>query len=185
MEREKDKLLAVHEELLTSVRTSAARDVALAKHDRDFACGVLDARGLFESSLAEIVRTLVSCGRGPAPPTVSGQLEWLFSGKCPELVAYLKVAAADNQKIEKLVLKQARKLFDVLSERPHSGSLGSTGAPVRLPVEAFKSSGESTLLAFAAFLAFSGRDLRLYDFVGDDVAVTLRAPAAVLDAVII
>jgi len=190
MERDKDARISSMDAHLASVerardavllleRTSAARDVSLAKHAADVARGVLDARGLFESALAEIVRRCESRGRGPAPPTVSAQLEWLFGGKCPEFVAYVKAAAADNETSEKHVLKQARKLFDVLSERPHSGAIGSAGAPVRMPADLFERSGAPTLIAFAALVAFAGRDLRLYDFGGGDVAVKLRAPAAV------
>jgi len=190
VERDKDARIASMDAHLASVerardavllleRTSAARDVSLAKHAADVARGVLDARGLFESALAEIVRRCESRGRGPAPPTVSAQLEWLFGGKCPEFVAYVKAAAADNETSEKHVLKQARKLFGVLSERPHSGAIGSAGAPVRMPADLFERSGAPTLIAFAALVAFAGRDLRLYDFGGGDVAVKLRAPAAV------
>jgi len=117
---------------------------------------------------------------------VSAQLAWLFLGQCPEFVAYLKAAAADNSMDEKRVIQQARKLFDVLSERLHSGALGSAGAdaPVRMPAEVFERFGDPTRVAFAAFAAFAGRDLRLYDFAGD-VAVKLRAPAEVPGAVLV
>ena len=173
------EVLRARDELLAVERKSAARDLAIAKHATDVIRGIINARGLFESAMADIMRLVESRGRGPVPPTVSAQLEWLLSGKCPELVTYLKAAAADNHQADTHVLRQAKKLFDVLSERLHGGALGSAAAPVRMPEEVFERSGDPTRTAFAAFVAFAGRDLRLYDFAGNDVDVPLRAPAEV------
>ena len=174
------EVVRARDELLAVERKAYSREIALAKHAADVARGIVNARGLFESALAENVRDFESHGRGPAPRTVSAQLEWLLiSGKCPELTVYLKAAAADNRMVEKHVLRQAGKLFDVLSERLHSGELGSAAAPLRMPAEVFERSGDPTRVTFAAFVAFAGRDLRLYDFAGGDVDVKLRVPAEV------
>jgi hypothetical protein len=179
------EVVRARDELLAVERVWHARELALAKHEADVARGIVNARGLFESALADIVRLFESRGRGPVPPSVSARLAWLFLGTCPEFVAYLKAAAADNSTDEKLVIQQARKLFDVLSERLHSGALASADAPVRMPSEVFERSGDPTKVAFAAFVAFAGRDLRLYNFAGGDVAVKLRAPAEVPGAVLV
>jgi len=179
------EVVRARDELLAVERVWHARELALAKHEADVARGIVNARGLFESALADIVRLFESRGRGPVPPSVSARLAWLFLGTCPEFVAYLKAAAADNSTDEKLVIQQARKLFDVLSERLHSGALASADAPVRMPSEVFERSGDPTKVAFAAFVAFAGRDLRLYDFAGCDVAVKLRAPAEVPGATVV
>jgi hypothetical protein len=179
------EVVRARDELLAVERVWHARELALAKHEADVARGIVNARGLFESALADIVRLFESRGRGPVPPSVSARLAWLFLGTCPEFVAYLKAAAADNSMDEKLVIQQARKLFDVLSERLHSGALASADAPVRMPSEVFERSGDPTKVAFAAFVAFAGRDLRLYNFAGGDVAVKLRAPAEVPGAVLV
>ena len=98
-------------------------------------------------------------------------------GKCPEIVAYLEAAAADNSMSEKLVVGQARKLYDILSERLHSGAVGSDGAPVRMPADVFERSGDPSRAAFAAFVAFAGRDMRLYDTAGCDALAPLALRA--------
>jgi hypothetical protein len=179
------EVMRARDELLASERKSFLRDLAIAKREADVARGIVNARGLFESALADILRLYESRGRGPVPPTVSAQLAWLFSSKNPELVVYLEAAAADNSMAEKQVVGQARKLFDILSERLHSGAIASANAPACMPAEVFERSGDPTKVAFAAFVAFAGRDLRLYDFAGCDVAVKLRAPAEVPGATVV
>jgi len=174
--REKNARLAEKDALLATVRASAARDIALAKQVADVANGVVDARGLLEACVAELAAALVGAGRvraGILPATVSERLSLLFS-ECSEFVAYLKTAAADNNVPADVLLRQAKKLYDVLSERVHSEAAG--GGVVRLPVELFQHSGRPTLVALAALARFAGRDLRLYQFGGGDGGVVLRKP---------
>ena len=163
VERDKDALLA-------SVRDSAAREIALSKHDADVAKGVVDARGLFEACVADMSRGLADDGG-----TVSSRLQRIL--KLPEVVAYLKAAAADNSIPEDTLLRQARKLYDVVSERVHAEA-ASRGSAVRLPAALFERSGRPTLVAFAAFVRFSGRVLSMYTADGCDVHITLRTPIA-------
>jgi len=167
--RDKDALLA-------EVRASGAREIALAKHDADVAKGVVNARGLLEACAAELSAALVRAGRvraGVSPSTTSGRLALLFS-ECSEFVAYLELAAADNCVPADVLLRQAKKLYDVLSERVHAEAAG--GGAVRLPVELFERSGRPTLVALAALARFAGRDLRLYELGGGDGGVVLRDP---------
>jgi len=174
--RDKDARLADKDALLAEVRASGAREIALAKHDADVAKGVVNARGLLEACAAELSAALVRAGRvraGVSPATTSGRLALLFS-ECSEFVAYLELAAADNCVPADVLLRQAKKLYDVLSERVHAEAAG--GGAVRLPVELFERSGRPTLVALAALARFAGRDLRLYDLGGSDGGVVLRDP---------
>ena len=161
---EKDARLADAGALHFEMRKSAVRDLALAKHDADVARSVVDARGLFEACVAELASQLVNAGRKPpgiAQSSVSARLALLFTD-CPEFVAYLNSVAADNSVPSDVLLRQAKKLYDVLSERLHATKAG--GSPVDVSVALFERSGHPTLVAFAALVHFAGRDLRLYKF---------------------
>ena len=165
--REKDALLS-------EVRASALRDVSIAKHDADVARSVVDARSLLEACIADLVGALVSAGRVPksaASGSVSKRLALLFTD-CREFVEYLEAAAAENRVPADVLLRQARKLYDVLSERVHAEAADS--GTVGLPVELFVRSGRPTLVALAALARFAGRDLRLYKFDGTADTVKLR-----------
>jgi len=178
--REKDERLTdtvrTMDALLFEVRKSAVRDLALAKHDADVARSVVDARGLFEACVAELASQLVNAGRKPpgiAQSSVSARLALLFTD-CPEFVAYLNSVAADNSVPSDVLLRQAKKLYDVLSERLHATKAG--GGPVDVSVALFERSGHPTLVAFAALVHFAGRDLRLYNFDRSSSSVKLGIP---------
>ena len=165
--REKDALLS-------EVRAAALRDVSIAKHDADVARSVVDARSLLEACIADLVGALVSAGRVPksaASGSVSKRFALLFTD-CREFVEYLEAAAAENRVPADVLLRQARKLYDVLSERVHAEA--ADGGTVGLPVELFVRSGRPTLVALAALARFAGRDLRLYKFDGTADTVKLR-----------
>jgi len=174
--RTMDARLADAGALLFEVRKSAVRDLALAKHDADVARSVVDARGLFEACVAELASQLVNAGRKPpgiAQSSVSARLALLFTD-CPEFVAYLNSVAADNSVPSDVLLRQAKKLYDVLSERLHATKAG--GGPVDVSVALFERSGHPTLVAFAALVHFAGRDLRLYNFDRSSSSVKLGIP---------
>ena len=190
----KDALLAIKDELLAEVRASSSRDVAIAKHAADVAKGVLNVRGLFEACLADIAAAACrgaasssSPSSSPLPSAPSALLRLLLgrssssaaSGAppsiCPGFVAYLRRAAADNGVPERDMLTQAGRLYDVLSERLHSDAASGAGT-TRLPAEVFERSGRTTMVALAAVVRFSGRDIALYDATGDAQPLRLRLP---------
>ena len=190
----KDALLAIKDELLAEVRKSASRDVAIAKHAADVAKGVLNVRGLFEACLADIAAAACrgaasssSPSSSPLPSAPSALLRLLLgrssssaaSGAppsiCPGFVEYLRRAAADNGVPERDMLTQAGRLYDALSERLHSDAATGAGT-TRLPAEVFERSGRTTMVALAAVVRFSGRDIALYDATGDAQPLRLRLP---------
>ena len=94
---------------------------------------------------------------------------------CPGLVAYLRRAAADNGVPEREMLTQAGRLYEVLSERLHSDAASGAGTTT-LPVEMFERSGRATMVALAAFVRFTGRDIALYNANGSMASLRLRLP---------
>ena len=183
--------------LLAEVRTSSSREVALAKHAADIAKGVLNARGLFEACLADIASAASSGSSSSFPSSPSAQLRRLLGGgggggggggsssgsaapgaqpsPCPGLVAYLRRAAADNGVPEREMLTQAGRLYEVLSERLHSDAASGAGT-THLPVEMFERPGRTTMVALAAFVRFTGRDIALYNATGAVASLRLRLP---------
>ena len=179
------------------MRTSSSREVALAKHAADIAKGVLNARGLFEACLADIASAASSGSSSSFPSSPSAQLRRLLGGgggggggggsssgsaapgaqpsPCPGLVAYLRRAAADNGVPEREMLTQAGRLYEVLSERLHSDAASGAGTTT-LPVEMFERSGRATMVALAAFVRFTGRDIALYNANGSMASLRLRLP---------
>ena len=174
--REKDARLLEKDALLAEVRASALRSVSLAKHEADIARGVVNARGLLEACISDLMTSLIAANRidkSAAPTSMSARLALLFE-KCPELIAYLETSAANNSVPPDVLLRQAKKLYDVLSERVHAEA--ADGGILTLPVELFERSGRPTLIAFAALASFAGRDLGLYKFDGSESNVVLGAP---------
>jgi len=171
----KDALIAEKDARLSDVRKSHARELASAKHAADLARGVLNVRGLFEACLADVWRA--AGGRPEDRASVSEKLRQLVaaeSGRCPGLVAYLKMAAADNGVPEPELLRQAGRLYEVLSERLHSDAASGAGT-TSLPAELFERSGRATMVALAAFVRFTGRNLALYSSDGAAQRLRLRA----------
>ena len=157
--------------MLERVEAQHAKDLAVAQHAADTAQGRIDSRSVLEASLA----TLWQKTKESTPDTVSKQLHRLLRDDgppCPGLLEYLRQAAEDNGAREVDVLRQARKLYDVLCERLHTEAVGGA---VRIPAEVFKHNGRATLLAFAALSHFAGRNIGLYDLGGKALPVKLRA----------
>jgi hypothetical protein len=154
---------------------------------------VLNVRGLLEACLADIAAAACRGAASSSPPSSSplpsapsallrlllGRSSSAASGAppsiCPGFVAYLRRAAADNGVPERDMLTQAGRLYDVLSERLHSDAASGAGT-TRLPAEVFERSGRTTMVALAAVVRFSGRDIALYDAAGDAQPLRLRLP---------
>ena len=73
------------------------------------------------------------------------------------------------------MLTQAGRLYEVLSERLHSDAASGAGT-THLPVEMFEHSGRTTMVALAAFVRFTGRDIALYNATGAVASLRLRLP---------
>ena len=149
------------------MRKAHAAALAVAAHDVDVSRGLLNVRGLFETCVEDAWRAAAPrVNPKERYATVSDKLRLLLRGDaCPGLVAYLKVAAEDNGAPEGDLLRQAGRLYEVLSERLHSDAASSVGT-TELPAAIFDRSGRNTMIALAAFARFTGRDLALYSFVG-------------------
>jgi hypothetical protein len=171
----RDALLREKDARLSDRLVSHARELAIAMHAADLARGVLNVRGLFEACVADVWRE--SGGLPDDRGSVSDKLRQLLAAgpaRCPGLVAYMKVAAADNGVPEQDLLRQAGRLYEVLSERLHSDAASGAGT-TRLPAAVFERSGRATMLALAAFVRFTGRNLALYGSDGKAQRLRLRA----------
>jgi len=93
-----------------------------------------------------------------------------FSG----VAAILQVAEEDNMLSNGVLKKSAATLYPMLCNPMHSRRGG--GDYRKLPVEVFDSAGDNGIIAFAAVVALSGRNVGLYLPQGKTVAVTLRVP---------
>jgi len=166
---EKEKRLQDKAEYVRQLQATFAKDLSLAIHRADLAEGTSGARAVLEGSLDSIWSKQPGVSRSS---TTTQQLAGLLkeSGPCSGLLVYLRLAAEDNGVRESELLRQAGKLYDVLSQPVHTERVGST---VHLPVDLF--SGRTTLLAFAALASFSGRDLSLYKLGGKEFSLKLRA----------
>jgi hypothetical protein len=162
-----ERELAGKDERLEDLRKAHAAALAVAAHDVDVSRGLLNVRGLFEACVEDAWRAAAPrVNPEERYATVSDKLRLLLRGDaCPGLVAYLKVAAEDNGAPEGDLLRQAGRLYEVLSERLHSDAASSVGT-TELPAAIFDRSGRNTMIALAAFARFTGRDLALYSFVG-------------------
>jgi len=171
----RDALLREKDARLSDRLVSHARELAIAMHAADLARGVLNVRGLFEACVADVWRE--SGGLPDDRGSVSDKLRQLLAAgpaRCPGLVAYMKVAAADNGVPEHELLRQAGRLYEVLSERLHSDAASGAGT-TSLPAAVFERSGRATMLALAAFVRFTGRNLALYGSDGKAQRLRLRA----------
>ena len=172
-----ERELAGKDERLEDLRKAHAAALAVAAHDVDVSRGLLNVRGLFEACVEDAWRAAAPrVNPKERYATVSDKLRLLLRGDaCPGLVAYLKVAAEDNGAPEGDLLRQAGRLYEVLSERLHSDAASGAGT-TRLPAEVFERSGRTTMVALAAVVRFSGRDIALYDAAGDAQPLRLRLP---------
>ena len=133
---------------------------------------------LAEESLAVIWRQWseltndekIMLGVTKQPSTATQQMESLlkFSG----VAAILQVAEEDNLLSNGVLKKSAATLYPTLCNPMHTRR--GWGDYRTLPVEVFDSAGDNGIIAFAALVALSGRNVGLYLPQGNTVAVTLR-----------
>ena len=165
----------------------SAQTVATALFERDVARGKVTARALIEEATAEAWRAwerLDAEGReqvspSPAgatvkrpPSTVTEQLKALlgFAG----VEAYLQVAEEDNGLARGVLAKSAAIMYPALCTPLHARAAGAQAG--QLPAEVFSAIGENGRIAFAALVAFGGRNVGMYQPSGATVPVVLRVP---------
>ena len=160
----------------------SAHKVAKAIFERDMARGKVNARVLVEEALAELWRAwerLDADQQQQMCPSVkktpfSGteQLELLLG--FPAVAAYLEVAEEDNGLARGVLVKSAGIMYPALCTPLHARAAGEQAG--RVPVKVSSAIGENGRIAFAALLAFGGRNVDMYHPCGATVSVVLRVP---------
>jgi hypothetical protein len=105
---------------------------------------------------------------------VSDQLTALLA--FPAMAAYLQVAEEDNGLARGVLASSARTVYPALCTPLHARAAGAQAW--RLPTEVFSAIGENGRIAFAALVAFGGRNVGMYQPRGETVPVVLRVPPA-------
>ena len=166
----------------------SAQKLATALFDRDVARGKVTARALIEEAVAEfwrgwerldeVERELVSpSAKGAAvkkpPSSGTDKLKAMLS--FPAVAAYLQVVEEDNGLARGVLAKSAAIVYPALCTpalhaRPAGAQVES------LPAEVFSAIGENGRIAFAALVAFGGRNVDRYQPYGATVPVVLRVP---------
>ena len=131
------------------------------------AWGRLDAKG------REQVSPSPKGGSVTKPPsTVTEQLKALLG--FPGVAAYLQVAEEDNGLARGVLAKSAVIIYPALCAPLHARAAGAKAE--QLPLEVFSAMGENGRIAFAALLAFGGRNVGMYQPQVPTVPVVLRVP---------
>ena len=146
------------------------------QHKLDLAEGTVSVRSVLEASVDSVwYQAHPEERKKGATKAMNARLLHLLDDSpigCSGLLAYLRTTALANNVPKAEVVRQARRLYEVLCERMHSEPLGGT---TRMPAELFLNSGRPTLLAFAALARFGGRDIALYEFTSKK-ALELKFP---------
>jgi hypothetical protein len=158
----------------------SAIKLAKAIYEGDLARGKINARTLTEEALAEVWRSwedltaenkqLFCPATKQKPFSATQQLRELL--RFPAVAAYLRVAEQDNGLAEGVLAKSADTMYPALCTPLHSRAAGAQVQ--RLPVDVFSGVGENGRIAFAALLAFGGRNVGMYQPCGKVVPVVLR-----------
>ena len=158
-----------------------------ALFEGDVARGKVTARALIEEATADVWRAwgrLDAKGReqvSPSPKggsvtkppsTVTEQLKALLG--FPGVAAYLQVAEEDNGLARGVLAKSAVIIYPALCAPLHARAAGAKAE--QLPLEVFSAMGENGRIAFAALLAFGGRNVGMYQPQVPTVPVVLRVP---------
>ena len=164
-----------------------ADQLSKAVFEGDVARGKVTARALIEEATADVWRAwerLDAKGReqvSPSPKggsvtkppsTVTEQLKALLG--FPGVAAYLQVAEEDNGLARGVLAKSAVIIYPALCAPLHARAVG--GKAEQLPLEVFSAVGENGRIAFAALLAFGGRNVGMYQPQVPTVPVVLRVP---------
>ena len=160
----------------------SADKVAKAIFERDMARGKVNARVLVEEALAELWRAWERldadqqqqmCPRVKKTPfSGTEQLELLLG--FPAVAAYLEVAEEDNGLARGVLVKSAGIMYPALCTPLHARAAGEQAGWV--PAKVSSAIGENGRIAFAALLAFGGRNVDMYHPCGATVSVVLRVP---------
>jgi hypothetical protein len=172
---------------IESMEIFNADKLTKALFEGDVARGKVTARALIEEATADVWRAwgrLDAKGReqvSPSPKggsvtkppsTVTEQLKALLV--FPGVAAYLQVAEEDNGLARGVLAKSAVIIYPALCAPLHARAVG--GKAEQLPLEVFSAIGENGRIAFAALLAFGGRNVGMYQPQVPTVPVVLRVP---------
>jgi hypothetical protein len=155
--------------------------LARALKERDVALGKVSARALIEETIAEacLRKRMDAVGRGQESSIFIGgfvpvteQLKAMLG--FPGVAAYLQVAEEDNGLARGVLAKSAAIMYPALCTPLHARAAGAQAG--QLPAEVSSAIGENGRIAFAALLAFGGRDVGNYEPCGAIVPVVLRVP---------
>ena len=113
---------------------------------------------------ASVYDTWSACGPRKPLPAAGGCAARLTAllepaNGCAGLIAYVRVAAADNGVPPEHVLVEARKLCATFFSRMHADAPDGSAS---LLSAVFERPSRAALVAYAALVLFSGRRLRLY-----------------------
>ena len=155
--------------------------LARALKERDVALGKVSARALIEETIAEacLRKRMDAVGRGQESSIFIGgfvpvteQLKAMLG--FPGVAAYLQVAEEDNGLARGVLAKSAAIMYPALCTPLHARAAGAQAG--QLPAEVSSAIGKNGRIAFAALLAFGGRDVGNYEPCGAIVPVVLRVP---------
>jgi hypothetical protein len=178
---------AREEKHIKLLEEASAYKLATALFERDVARGKVTARALIEEAVAETWRALERLDaeerervspspKGAAvkkpPSTVTDKLQAML--RFPAVAAYLQVAEEDNGLARGVLAKSAAIVYPAVCTPLHGRAAGEQA--VRLPAEVFTAIGENGRIAFAALVAFGGRNVGMYQPCGATVSVVLRVP---------
>ena len=174
-------------EQIESMERYNANKLSMAVFERDVARGKVTARALIEEATADVWRAwgrldakgreqVSSSPKGGSvtkpPSTVTEQLKALLG--FPGVAAYLQVAEEDNGLARGVLAKSAVIIYPALCAPLHARAAGAKAE--QLPLEVFSAMGENGRIAFAALLAFGGRNVGMYQPQVPTVPVVLRVP---------
>lgn len=140
--------------LIASIKAYEAEKFQLQR-ELDVSRGITNARALVEAAIRDIYK-----GTSTQTTTMCRNLFDETHPGCSGLKAYLTVAAIDNQENPNNLFEDAGKLWSLFSSPAHSQG---PNANSMFPTALFTTNGRSTMIAFAAVLRFSGRNIKLYD----------------------
>ena len=168
-----------HTDLVEEV---SAGKLAAALYERDVARGKVTARALIEEAMAEAWRCWerldakgqerVSATVKKLPSTATDKMKALLG--LSGVAAYLQVAEEDNGLARGVLAKSAASMYPALCAPLHARAAGAQAEG--LPTEVFSAIGENGRIAFAALVAFGGRNVGMYQSTGKTVPVVLRVP---------
>ena len=174
-------------EKIESMEMFNADKLTKALFEGDVARGKVTARALIEEATADVWRAwgrldakgreqVSSSPKGGSvtkpPSTVTEQLKALLG--FPGVAAYLQVAEEDNGLARGVLAKSAVIIYPALCAPLHARAAGAKAE--QLPLEVFSAMGENGRIAFAALLAFGGRNVGMYQPQVPTVPVVLRVP---------